>query len=152
LYDTVYTTDDGDISFINITDASANAFDIDMEAGAITGKTGICVDLDSSMNEGCNVRPAAAIKDGLIGCFDYYSSKFLCGLSVEVKHGDLSTVQTTGNIIWPRVLVEGSEDADGDGRAIGRLECGDPIDCMQKCRLLERRSLQGAGAPPTCAL
>lgn len=48
-----------------------------------------------------------------------------------MKHGDLSTVQTEGNLFWPRVLLNGSEDLDGDGRGGQHMECTDPIDCMQ---------------------
>ncbi len=94
LYDTVRTrggdtpiaTEDTEISFLNVSSASASAFDIDMEEGAITGKTGVCVDLDSSMNEGCGNSIAAAVKDGLIGCLDdEFVGKFLCGLSLTVR-------------------------------------------------------------------
>lgn len=46
LYDTVVTTDKGAITFVNTTGGSADAFDPDLEEGAITGKTGICVDID----------------------------------------------------------------------------------------------------------
>lgn len=177
LYDTVRTTKHGGIDFLNLTDGSSNSFDIDMHAGAITGKTGVCVDLDSSMNEGCNEETVAKIKDGVVGCMDAFVSQFLCGLALEVnihpppqtphpfthsptdplvraqvKHGDLSTVQTTGNLGYPRVLIKGSEDADGDGTAQGEMKCFDPVDCTQKCVYLERTSRHGAGAPPTCAL
>ena len=64
----------------------------------------------------------------------------------------MSTVQTSGNLFWPRVLIEGSFDRDGDGVSDGSMSCYDPIDCTQKCRYLERTSRHGAGAPPTCAL
>lgn len=67
LYDTVYTTSKAEVSFHNLTGGSANAFDISMEDAAINGKAGVCVDLDSSMNEGCGNPIAAQIKDGLIG-------------------------------------------------------------------------------------
>ena len=127
LYDTVVTSDDGDIVFVNTTGGTANSFDIDLEEGAITGKTGICVDLDSSMNEGCSNQVAAGIKDSLVGCFDAGVGKFLCGLSVEAKNGDLRTVSIEGNLFWPRVLIAGSNDADGDGAASGELKCYDPI-------------------------
>jgi hypothetical protein len=131
LYDTVYTTDD-DIVFLNSTAASAATFDPDLEIGAVTGETGICVDVDSSYNEGCNIQTAAFIKDGLIGCSDVYVGKFLCGLSVEIKHGDISTVEIAGNLIWPRVLIDGSQDLDGDGVADPAMSCHDPVDCTQK--------------------
>ena len=151
LYDTV-ETDNDEITFLNLSSGTGASFDIDMEDGALTGKTGVCVDLDSSMNEGCSHPKIAAAKDGIIGCADGFVAKFMCGLSVDVSHGDLSTVTINGNPIWPRVLLDGSEDRDGDGRADAGMTCSDPNDCTQKCRHLERTSRHGAGAPPTCAL
>jgi len=70
LYDTVVTSDEGDVVFVNTTGGSADAFDIDLEAGAVTGQTGICVDIDASYNEGCSSQVGAAVKDGLIGCME----------------------------------------------------------------------------------
>ena len=90
-YDTVRTSggsvfEETGITFLNVSSASASAFDVDMEEAAITGMTGVCVDLDSSMNEGCGNEVAANIKDGLIGCFDgEFVAKFLCGLSLTVR-------------------------------------------------------------------
>jgi hypothetical protein len=46
---------------------------------------------------------------------------------MQVKNGDLTTVQTEGNLGWPRVLLNGSEDADGDGRGGVHMECTDPF-------------------------
>jgi hypothetical protein len=152
LYDTVVTSDNGDIVFVNTTGGSASAFDIDLEDAHATGKNGICVDIDPSYNEGCSNQIGAAVKDGLVGCFDGPPAKLLCGLSVDVKHGDLNTVETSGNLFWPRVLLSGSEDHDGDGESDPSMQCYDPIDCTQKCRQLERTARHGAGAPPTCAL
>ena len=152
LYDTVVTSNNGDIVFVNTTGGSSNAFDPDPGETAITGKHGICIDLDPSMNEGCSNQIAAGIKDGLIGCMDAAPAKLLCGLSVDIKHGDLSTVETSGNLFWPRVLLNGASDHDGDGQADPEMKCYDPIDCTQKCRYLERTARHGAGAPPTCAL
>ena len=152
LYDTVLTSDNGDMVFVNTTGGSADAFDPDLEEAHITGRNGICIDIDASYNEGCSNQIGAMVKDGLIGCFDGPASKFVCGLSVDVKHGDLSTVSTSGNLFWPRVLLTGSEDHDGDGEADPSMSCSDPIDCTQKCRMLERTARHGAGAPPTCAL
>lgn len=161
LYDTVHTqggdsaivTVDNGISFLNVTSASASAFDPDMEEAVHTGKVGVCVDIDSSMNEGCGNEIMASIKDGMVGCFDNeWTGKFLCGLSLNIKHGDISTVQTEGNLFWPRVLLNGSEDTDGDGRGGQRMECYDPIDCTQKCRYLARTSRHGFGTPPACAM
>ncbi len=48
-----------------------------------------------------------------------------------MKHGDISTVEISGNIVWPRVLLTGSEDHDGDGNADPAMMCYDPIDCTQ---------------------
>ena len=128
LYDTVVTADDGrGIAFVNTTGGSASAFDIDLEAAHITGKNSICVDYDSSMNEGCSNEVGAKIKDSLTGCFDGPVGKLLCGLSLEIKHGDLSTVETTGNLFYPRVLLAGGEDHDGDGRSDPEMVCVDPI-------------------------
>jgi hypothetical protein len=94
LYDTVITDDDS-IRFVNLSSGASGAFDIDMEAGAITGKTGVCVDLDSSMNLGCSSETLAAAKDGIIGCTDVWVSKFLCGLSLDVRmHFERSWVGT----------------------------------------------------------
>lgn len=76
---------DQGIVFVNLTAGSSNAFDIDMEDGAITNKTGICVDYDSSMNEFCPIETVGMLKDALVGCFDDIAAKFLCGLSLDVR-------------------------------------------------------------------
>lgn len=166
LYDTVVTNtgfnpraigterfyDDQEFAFLNETGGSASAFDIDLEAAAMTGQTGICVDIDSSYNQGCSLTKFAAVKDAFVGCADAVYSKFLCGLSVEVLHGDLSTVRFGGNLWYPRVLLDGSADHDGDGQADPALQCWDPLDCSQKCRHLERTARHGAGAPQPCAM
>ena len=152
LYDTVMTDQENNLVFLNLTSGSASAFDPDLEDGARTGKTGICVDIDSSYNEGCSNKAASFVKDGAIGCMDDYVGAFLCGLSLDVMHGDLSTVSTSGNLFWPRVLIEGADDEDGDGKSPSRVTCTDPVDCPSKCRMLDRTSRNGAGAPPTCAL
>ena len=85
LYDTVMTDNENNLVFLNLTSGSASAFDPDLEDGAITGKTGICVDLDSSYNEGCSNKVGAMIKDSLIGCTDGPVGPFLCGLSLDVR-------------------------------------------------------------------
>ena len=59
---------------------------------------------------------------------------------------------TVCSLTGPRVLLNGSEDSDGDGVGGRHMECTDPIDCLQKCRYLERTSRHGFGAPPACAL
>lgn len=158
LYDTVLTGENSfllgtSLAFINVTDGAASAFDPDMEEAAIDGKVGVCVDIDSSYNQGCGNKVAALIKDGFIGCMDQrWTSYFTCGITVEIKHGDLSTVQQSGNLGWPRVLLDGTQDTDGDGRAGRKLECTDPADCLSKCAWLDRTSSHGTGAPPSCAL
>jgi hypothetical protein len=48
----------------------------------------------------------------------------------QVKHGDLSTVTMNGNPIWPRVLLDGSQDHDGDGVADASMSCSDPIGAL----------------------
>lgn len=59
---------------------------------------------------------------------------------VQIKHGDPSTVTTTGNPFWPRVLIEGSEDRDGDGEADPFMECTDPIG--KSCYILLTRRMR----------
>jgi hypothetical protein len=145
LYDTVETGDRGSIRFLNNTGGASASFDIDLAQGAINNKTGICVDLDSSMNEGCGNDVMAAAKDGIVGCTDGFVGKFLCGLAIEVSHGDLSTAQITGDLAWPRTLIAGAPDADGDGRAVGAVTCADPIDCTQ----VRRATHQTPCAPPS---
>ena len=76
LYDTVLTTDEGDATFVNTTGGSSDAFDPDQDEAFLTGKHGICTDIDSSYNEGCSNRIGAAVVDGLIGCMDGFASKF----------------------------------------------------------------------------
>lgn len=77
---------------------------------------------------------------------------FLCGLELDISDGDASTASLQGNFFYPRTLVAAGQDLDGDGQASPAISCSDPIDCVNKCRLLERTSLHGAGAPPTCAM
>jgi hypothetical protein len=85
LYDTVMTDNENNLIFLNISSGSASAFDPDLEDGAVTGKTGVCVDIDSSYNEGCSNKAAAMIKDSMIGCSDAPVGPFLCGLSLDVR-------------------------------------------------------------------
>lgn len=45
-------------------------------------------------------------------------------------HGDLSTVQTSGNLFYEdggRLLLGGASDHDGDGQNSPELRCTDPI-------------------------
>ena len=78
--------------------------------------------------------------------------RFLCGLELHTKSGDPATTTIHGNLGYPRVLIAGSEDEDGDGLSAPSLECADPIECESRCKYLSRTSANGAGTPPTCAL
>ena len=152
LYDVAVTTDDGEISLIDLQRGSGRVFDPDPSEQAITGEHGICVDLDSSYNQGCPDQTLASIVDGVVGCFDARVSAFLCGLELDISDGDVSTASLKGNFFYPRTLIAAGEDLDGDGQASPAMTCSDPVDCVSKCRYLERTSLHGAGAPPTCAM
>jgi len=46
MYDTVVTTNRSDVVFVNTTGGSADAFDLEEAEAAVTGQTGICVDMD----------------------------------------------------------------------------------------------------------
>ena len=137
---------------MDLQEGSGRAFDPDPSEQAITGEYGICVDIDSSYNQGCTDQTLAGIVDGVVGCFDSQVSMFLCGLELDISDGDTSTASLQGNFFYPRTLVAAGEDLDGDGRSSPAISCSDPIDCVNKCRFLERTSLHGAGAPPTCAM
>lgn len=130
-----------EIAFVNLTSGSGNAFDIDMAEGALNNKTGVCVDVDSSYNEGCSIETAATVKDSLVGCFDGVAGALLCGLSLEVLRGDPSTARLEGSAFWPRTLLEGGQDQDGDGRAGPKMQCSDPVDCLQKYAALYAHTL-----------
>jgi hypothetical protein len=119
-FDVGITDDDGGIEFVNLTAGSSNAFDV--EAGR-----GICVDTDSAMFQGCPEPVMAKVVDGIIGCADRFVSQFLCGLELRVKHGDSSTASVEGNFIYPRTLIAGGEDLDGDGKQPSSFKCEDPV-------------------------
>ena len=94
----------------------------------------------------------ALMIDGAVGCADRFVSQFLCGLELRTYNGDPATAQVHGSLDFPRVLVAGSADPDGDGNSEPRVECGDPVECVQRCKFLARTSANGAGSPPTCSL
>ena len=154
LYDVPLTGNEGEIHLIDLDRGPGKVFDPDPFEQAITGEWGICVDVDSSFNQGCPDQTMSAVVDGIIGCLDRRVSIYLCGLEVDISDGDSSTAAIEGNFLYmpPRVLVAAGEDLDGDGQVSPAITCGDPVDCMNKCRYLERNSLHGAGAPPACAL
>lgn len=154
LYDVAITDSGGEINLVDLDRGSGKVFDPDPATQAITGEWGICVDVDSAMNQGCPDQTMSAVMDGLVGCLDRQISTFLCGLEVDIKDGDTSTASIEGNFLYmpPRVLIAAGTDSDGDGVVTPAVTCSDPIDCVQKCRYLERTSAHGAGAPPACAL
>jgi hypothetical protein len=133
LYDVAQTDDDGNIVMLDLREGNTAAFDPDPVTQAITGEYGICVDVDSSMNQGCSDQTMSSIVDGLIGCFDKKISTFLCGLEVDIKDGDVTTASIEGNFLYipPRVLVAAGADHDGDGNPSPAITCGDPVDCVQ---------------------
>lgn len=130
LYDVAVTGDDGEIDLVDLQSGSGSGFDPDSYEQAVTGETGICVDADSSLNQGCSEQTLASVVDAAVGCFDGQVSYFLCGLEINVKNGDPSTAAIEGNFFYPRVLVAAGEDSDGDGVATPEIRCSDPIDCV----------------------
>jgi len=133
LYDVPNTTKDGEITLIDLPRGVGKVFDPDPAEQAITGEWGICVDVDSSYNQGCPDQTMSAVMDGVIGCMDRRVSYFLCGLEVDIMDGDSSTAAIKGNLLYmpERVLVAAGEDLDGDGQATPAITCKDPIDCNQ---------------------
>ena len=120
------------IEYVNLSTGVASSFDV--EAGS-----GVCVDTIPSMAQTCPIENFAKALDAVIGCFDRRIAKFLCGLEVHVKHGDASQTSVEGNFFYPRELYAG-------------FSCTDPVDCVDKCKYLGRTSVNGMGAPPTCAM
>lgn len=154
LYDVAVTDSDGQISLTDLAEGSSSGFDPDPFAQAITKEYGICVDSDSSLNQGCPDKTGAAVMDGIVGCFDRPVTQFLCGLELDVASDDPTEATLRGNLLYipPRVLVAASEDLDGDGKPSPAITCSDPIDCVNKCKYLSRTSRHGAGTPPACAV
>jgi hypothetical protein len=129
LYDVAVTNKGGEIDLIDLPEGSGSPFDPDPYEQAITREYGICVDVDSSYNQGCPDQTAAAIMDGVVGCFDKRVSIFLCGLELNIADGDTSTAAIEGSFFYipPRVLVAEGEDLDGDGRPTPAITCSDPM-------------------------
>jgi hypothetical protein len=144
LYDVAETDDDGGVVFRDLDQGSGNAFDPD-EGG------GICVDMDYSLQQNCRSQTIAGVVDG-VGCFDGGVGLFLCGLNIDVHNSDVSTAAIDGEFSYPRTLVEGGSDGDGDGLVTPAMSCDSPVDCVAKCDYLKRTSAHGAGTPPTCSL
>lgn len=139
LYD-VAKTSSSSIAFLNLSSGPSAAFDpLDADA------TGICVDFDSRLNQGCADETAATVMDSVTGCADRFVTTFLCGMSVSVSNGDPGTASLKGSFFYPRELVRGTQHSP-------EVTCSDPADCTAKCRYLSRRSTHGAGTPPACAV
>lgn len=131
LYDVANTSSDGEISLVDLEEGSGKQFDPDPHEQAVTGERGICVDVDSSYNQGCPDKTPSYVMDGIVGCMDKRVSMFLCGLELNIADGDSSTASIEGNFLYmpARVLVAEGEDLDGDGRPTPAITCSDPIDC-----------------------
>ena len=129
LYDVAITDSGGEINLVNLERGSGSVFDPDTATQAITGEMGICVDVDSSMNQGCPDQTMSAVMDGVVGCMDRQVSRFLCGLEVDIKDGDTSTASIEGNFLYmpPRVLIAAGTDNDGDGAVTPAVTCSDPV-------------------------
>lgn len=141
----------------NKDDADAAVYDPELTLEDYeAGRTGICVDVDATMLRQCPSSGFSMAMD-LYGCFDKWVSLFTCGITLSPRNRDVRTsnllVEGPASLIYPRVLIEGGgDDVDGDGLVRPRMTCNDPIDCVQKCKYLERTSMHGMGAPPACAL
>jgi hypothetical protein len=152
LYDVATTDKGGGIDFVDLDSGSGSVFDPDQATQTATGEWGICVDVDSSMNQGCPDQTMSAVMDGIVGCFDRRFSIFLCGLEVDIKGGDTSTASIEGqNFLYAgagRVLVAAGRDSDGDGIVTPAVTCSDPIDCNQ-VRASARRPVSGGPSTHT---
>lgn len=133
------------VDYLNYSTGTNNAFDVQPGQG-------VCVDTDYRMFQGCPEEIMAKVVDGLVGCADRPVSYFLCGLEMHAAHGDPGEIAIKGNYLYPRTLIGGGQDMDGDGSNPSAFTCGDPVDCNQKCRYLARTSVNGMGTPPSCAL
>lgn len=151
LYDYAVTGDSSDDTrLVNDSAGSATAFDpLPISEG---GKSGICVDAPAEYNQFCDSSTLNDVTMGIVGCPSAFVLFWLCGLTLETRSGDSTTAALTGDAFYPRTLIAGRTDPDGDGISDAELKCYDPVDCAGKCRTLERTSTHGAGAPPACAM
>ena len=145
LFDYANISSDKAVDYITSTVAAGNVSD--PREGM-----GICVDSNALLYQSCHNEQLANVVDVVVGCADRMIARFLCGLEVKTRGGDPITATLHGNLFYPRVLVAGSEDTEGDGVTAPLMECSDPIDCSTRCKYLGRTSFNGAGTPPTCAL
>ena len=157
LYDYVVTESKGvvlpfgeSISFRDLDEPHTE--DPDPEAMAQAGDTGVCVDMVYLYQQSCKIKPLAQAVGVITGCGDTWFSSLLCGLSVDRVGPDGSGVSIEFGLEYPRTLVTATPDLDGDFLGTPELKCTDPLDCMNKCRLLESTSRDGMGAPPPCGL
>lgn len=116
--------------------------------------TGICVDFNYKYQQTCPMKDLSQAVGAVTGCTAAMSSiqMFFCGLEIDRKGPDGSGVSLTLGMQYPRLLVAAAPDLDGDGLGTSDLKCYNPIDCVNKCRMLERTSRDGAGAPPACTM
>lgn len=116
--------------------------------------TGICVDFNYKYQQTCPMKDLSQAVGAVTGCTAGMSSiqMFFCGLEIDRKGPDGSGVSLTLGLQYPRLLVAAAPDLDGDGLGTSDLKCYNPIDCVNKCRMLERTSRDGAGAPPACTM
>ena len=144
LYDTVITSNSmvSEVTFVNTTAGASSSFDPDQEIAAITGKHGICVDFDSSNNEGCSNQVVAGIKDGIIGCTDGPAAKLLCGLSVDVR--TLYTrIHTSYQLLTPTLLTV----SDQEWRSLDRRDQRQPLLAEGLAHRRDRPRRRRAGRP-----
>ena len=146
------TDDNGNIAFHQLDEVPSG--DPDPEAMAQSGDTGICVDMVYLYQQTCPIKPLSQTVSGIVGCFDTWASNFYCGMPVDRVGPDGTGVSVNlfDLVAYPRTLVTATPDLDGDYKSTPELKCYDVLDCVNKCRMLERTSRDGMGAPPPCML
>ena len=126
-FDTVNTSSDffgPEADYINISSGTSSSFDVDPG-------NGVCLDTEYRFFQGCPEEILAKVVDGLVGCPDRPVAYFLCGLELRAAHGDPGFISVEGNLFYPRTLIGGGTDVDGDGVNPSSFECSDPVDCNQ---------------------
>ena len=116
--------------------------------------TGVCVDFNYKYQQTCSIKALSQTVGAVVGCTATAGSSqmFFCGMEMDRSGPDGSSVSLAINFGYPRVLIEAAPDMDGDGLGTSKMECYNPMDCVNKCRILERTTRNGAGAPPACTL
>ena len=133
LFDLWNTTDDNRVAYWNKSDGAAATFD--PPAGH-----GVRVDSDYlRLYQAARGKSMALLLDGAVGCADRFVSRTSAALELRTYNGDPATAQVHGLLDYPRVLVAGSADPDGDGNSEPRVECGDPVECVQRRKFWRAR-------------